>query len=155
MGLDISYYRQITPAPADDEGQPIDYTNHVRLYVNDDFPGRADPVTDGVYASKESDGFGCGPYSAYNRWRDELAQFAGFMSARDVWDRNKSGPFTELISFSDCEGVIGSVVAAKLAKDFADHQEKADAKGGYWLSLYNNFRKAFEMAADGGAVQFH
>lgn len=57
---------------------------------------------------------------------------------------------------SDCEGVIGPEVSAKLVKDFADFDERAKTRGGkYFYALYCDWRKAFEMAADGGAVSFH
>lgn len=67
-----------------------------------------------------------------------------------------TSPFFELIHFADNEGVIGPVVSAKLAKDFRDNYERAKAFGdGYWLSKYEKWMAAFEMAADNGAVEFH
>jgi hypothetical protein len=99
-----------------------------------------------------------------------LAQFALGKTPEPVWaDEEAKGPFTELINFSGCEGYIGPVVAAKLAKDFADYQQRAeeyaanqgepdhgseDWSGDEWLEVYNDWRRAFEMAADGGAVIF-
>ena len=69
-------------------------------------------------------------------------------------------PFVELINFSDCEGVIGPKVAAKLAKDFADYEDRASAfaakfKDDFFLALYREWRRAFEWAADGGMVHFN
>ena len=69
--------------------------------------------------------------------------------------------FVELIDFSDCEGTIGPIVAAKLAKDFAEHREKAAAyvakqEDGDWiLRKYTDFQEAFTLAALEGAVRFH
>lgn len=55
-----------------------------------------------------------------------------------------------------CEGVIGSSVSAKLAKDFADFQKDADAhEDRNFREKYAEWRKEFEMAADDGAVSFH
>jgi hypothetical protein len=66
------------------------------------------------------------------------------------------GPFSELIHFSDCEGVIGTAVSKKLAADFAAFDEKAKAAGNErYYAKYQEWRKAFEMAANGGAVDFH
>lgn len=49
--------------------------------------------------------------------------------------------------------------------DFAEHAAEAEAyanklsdegeEGRWWLDQYRLWRKAFEMAADGGAVYFH
>ena len=71
-------------------------------------------------------------------------------------------PFIELIAFSDCEGTIGTAVSAKLAADFAAFQSKVDAlpdeptMGNYGFKpQYAEWRRAFEKAADRGAVCFH
>jgi hypothetical protein len=66
------------------------------------------------------------------------------------------GPFWELIHFSDCEGTIGPEVSAKLAQDFARYQDQADAHPDErFRDLYATWRTAFEMASQGGAVDFH
>jgi hypothetical protein len=86
-----------------------------------------------------------------------------------IWEDHESfagKPFVELICFSDCEGSIGPETSAKLAKDFADYEEQARewAKDRYadwhdefdwWFSKYENFKRAFELAAQGGFVMFH
>jgi hypothetical protein len=54
---------------------------------------------------------------------------------------------------------FGPIVSAKLAADFAKNQERADkyeTTDAEWFRLkYADWRKAFETAADGGAVNFH
>jgi hypothetical protein len=66
------------------------------------------------------------------------------------------GPFRELLCFSDCDGVIGAQVAAKLARDFAEWDERAKALGDSWFyEKYTEWQRCFEMAADDGAVSFH
>lgn len=179
MGLDITAYSGITKLEAvfDEDGEPInpetrepvDYD--LWVYANHDFPGRADGVEDrALYKADGSFGFHAGSYSGYNRWRDELARLAGYPEGTVTsygadrkthcaacWD-GQEGPFSELINFSDCKGVIGPAVSAKLAKDFAEFQKKADIFGweNLWFKdLYNQWRKAFEMAANNGAVKFH
>jgi len=147
---------------------------YIRVYANRDFPGRTDGlVVDGIYeksdnAAHEQD-FRAGSYSSYSAWREQLAILAGYpegtsreedrefrhsLSAWNNAEKTKGLPFWELIDFSDCEGTIGPVVSAKLAKDFAEQQPKADAIGGYFLEKYNQWRHAFELASDGGAVVF-
>jgi len=176
MGLDISAYRCIEKVDCvyDEGGDPIDpvtreYIDYdVRAYVNPDFPGRADGIEDkGVYLAKESMRVGCGAYSQYNRWRDDLAKLAGYplkayIQYGNTYHSNAEGafnategPFWELICFSDCDGTIGPIASAKLAKDFAEWDERAKVVGGYFYDQYQQWRAAFEMAADNGMVRFH
>lgn len=190
MGLDVTAYRRLTKLDAvyDADGEPIDPITRETIgydlyaFVNPDFPGSADELEHrAVYSAADSHHFRAGSYSGYNRWREGLAEIAGYpLGEYDKYGRKwpshciacwngATGPFSELINFSDCEGVIGAAVSAKLAKDFADFQPHVDAlerREDYFSeefvrfrtrfrSLYAEFRKAFEMAADGGAVAFH
>jgi len=156
MGLDIRAYRRLSPAPdaaRNKHGYVEDCDRFVQLHPNQAFPGRADDIIAGVpHSFAETMGFRAGSYSGYGDWRRALARLVG-RSAEDIWDNPTPGPFVELINFSDCEGVIGAAVSAKLAKDFADHQDEAGSAG-WFAGLYTLWRKAFEMAADGGAVDF-
>lgn len=69
-------------------------------------------------------------------------------------------PFGQLINFSDYEGLIGPTTSKKLADDFASFAKKAeqiklpDEDREWFLRVYNDFRRAFETAAQGGAVEF-
>lgn len=176
MGLEISSYRQIklaTDAILDEDGYPEDDGNLMRVYINQHYKERAEDIQDkGVYTrGTECDDFRAGSYGGYNNWREELAKLAGYpakeanrygtMTMRHdagAWAA-EGGPFWELINFSDCEGVIGATVSAKLAKDFADFDERAkshpDPRETWFYPLYQQWRAAFEMAADGGMVDFH
>jgi len=173
MGLDITAYRHLTPANGneafDDTGELKYEDGWVQLYKNPDFPSRADDVNDQhAYKYVDSYGFAAGAYSSYNHWRDQLAQLAGYrLTTFTCYGRDEQsyaaacwqgaeGPFSELINFSDCDGVIGSTVSKKLAKDFSDFQAKADGHGdALFRQKYAEWRKAFDMAADTGAVVFH
>lgn len=166
MGLDITAYRRLVKVenPKMEDGEPVDWENEwlahegVVAMTEEDWPGRSEGIEAGaVYRAGETMAFRAGSYSGYSAWRDSLARVAGYGSARAVRDNpTKNGPFIELINFSDCEGVIGSVVAAKLAKDFAEHEERiAGLEDGYFMEHYREWRRAFEMASDGGAVDFH
>lgn len=183
MGLDITAYRKLTKLDVvfNADGEPIDPETRVPLdhykqfYVNDSFPGRNGSIEHkAVYTYEDSHGFNAGSYSGYNYWREKLAELVDYPAVeyesmkgyapsrrmrRDAaaWKGLCEGrPFVELVNFSDCEGVIGSEVSAKLAKDFSDFDERAKATGDAdFYDHYLEWRKAFEMAADNGAVAFH
>ena len=162
MGLDITAYRQLTPAPdgviVDESGYPEDYKTYELIrastleYGEEHFPGRAEGVAAGLYAFTDSFRFRAGSYGGYNAWRSQLAELGG-VTEKNGLDKGK--PFAELVWFSDCGGIIGPVVAAKLLKDFQEHLPQAEKIGSYFLENYKNWLKAFEFAADGGAVDFH
>jgi hypothetical protein len=178
MGISISAYKGIKRVDCghfNEDGEPIDQQTgdeicfDFRAYANPDFPGREEGVEDrGFYIAEESgDGFSAG-YGSYNRLRDELAKLAGWPEGEyeqygkkwpshcaDCWS-GKIGAFSELINFSDCEGCIGSVVSKKLAADFAQFQDKADAhENEFFRSFYTAMRESFELAAQDGCVTFH
>lgn len=169
MGLDITAYSGLSKLNAhkNDDGEAVDNATGETLhwdaycspYVNPDFPDRAVSLeVDGIYGYEDSFGFRAGSYGGYNQWRDMLARMAGYAGgAQGAWD-SEGGPFWELINFSDCEGSIDATVSAKLAADFAEFQPKAEAfaaANSYFLELYATWRRAFEMAAQGGMVDFH
>jgi hypothetical protein len=176
MGLDISYCRNLKKLDCvfNEDGCPIDPTTREELdyemhvYLNPHFVGRSEPLESGYYTGEDREGFRAGSYGGYNAWREDLAKLAGYPALQEerygqvslrhdagAQDAGK-GPFYELIYFSDCEGTIGPVVSAKLAKDFADFQEKANSFGDdYWRKKYGEWRLAFETASENGAVSFH
>ncbi len=173
MGLDITWHRGLTKAvgnEAFDEHGELRYDDDWhQFYVNPDFDGRADEIENrAAYRSEESDKFRAGSYGGYNAWRDQLAELAGYPKGKyeqygsdyeshcvACWN-GQSGPFAELINFSDCEGVIGAAVSAKLAADFSEFQAKADAHHDVrFRDKYAEWRKAFEKASDNGCVHFH
>ena len=175
MGLDIVTYRNATRIEAffanDDEWTPLDPISRRPIedelvfvaVVDDQMADKAAPlVMRGVYRATETDSFRAGSYSGYGWWRNELAKLAGYAPhdsdgqisyCVDCWE-GKSGPFSELINFSDCEGTIGSECSAKLARDFAEFDAKAQAEGEEFYESYQDWRRAFDMAADNGAVIF-
>lgn len=171
MGLDITAYSKLVEAPdaeRDSDGELVDYDNHTTFYSNEAFPGRTQGLTEGMAyrTDGECSGLSTG-YGTYNAWREELAKLAGYpVEMREQYGRQvesycaacwggDQGPFAEQINFSDCEGTIGPVVSAKLAKDYAEFAEKAEAVGGYFWEKYQEWRVAFDLGADSGAVSFH
>lgn len=177
MGLDVSAYKKLSPATDaeafDADGElkwEGDADLFVQPYINKHYPERAADIKHRqAYRYGESESFWSGAYSRYNRWREQLAELAGYQEteaerygqaiksfAETVWRNPIPGPFMELINFSDCEGVIGTTVSKKLAKDFADFQEKADAhECDHFKAKYKEWREAFEFASDAGLVEFH
>lgn len=165
MGLDITAYQQLTwnrPALcADDYDYPVQTNIRAAPY----FAERLGSMKPGIY---DVDGevfcFRAGSYSGYNWWRSRLAELVG-TTDNEVWNGLvHPEAFEELISFSDCEGTIGHDVAAKLAKDFNDWYDKAEKfskeklnsfDGERWLNSYNDWKRAFNLAAAEGAVCFH
>lgn len=178
MGLDITAYRKLTKVDVllDADGEPVDRTtlepleDYFKAYVNTDFPGREQGIEDrAVYKYEEASHVFSRSYGGYNRWREALAKLAGYplteyeqrygdaeiLHAAACW-KGATGPFSELINFADNEGVIGPVVAAKLALDFAEFEERAKAvHEPFFYEGYCDMRRGLEMAADGGALDFH
>lgn len=157
MGLDITAYRKLAATRA-----PLDHDKNIVLSdcMEKHFPGRMVGVSAGIYSFAERMEFRAGSYRGYNEWRDELAALAGFTSARHLWSLMEvnpalKGPFVELINFADNEGVIGPVVAEKLRQDFERFIGEAEARGGWFLECYRRWQRAFEVASDHGAVEFH
>lgn len=177
MGLAVTAYKQLTKLDVlfdkwgepinPDTRQPIDA--YVKAWENPDFPGRAEGLESGaIYGYADAIDGGSMGYGGYNYWRETLAKVAGYPAKEyeryglkemrhdaGAWAAT-SGPFWELINFSDCEGTIGPVVSAKLAKDFAEHDARAkEADDGRFYSFYQLLRESFEFASDNGAVKFH
>lgn len=178
MGLDITACGNVkleTNVKLDKDGYPVDYQKYDLIWINSEFPEQATGlVHEGIYSHETEFGFRAGSYSGYNYWRNALARMAGYpplpgkpadeACAWSVWENKLKGPFSELINFSDCEGVIGWAVSAKLEKDFLEWDERAKAFslelrnsiGTDWFyEAYENWKEAFTIAAVNGYIKFH
>jgi hypothetical protein len=180
MGLDIhaaSHLRYAHPIP---QGEDFDRLEeqvnrqdkcldevYFLLYPNDpDWEGHLAGMEPGLYeytAESEQHDFRVGPYSYYNLWREHLSQIALGVEPSAVWEdpeRFAGRPFVELIDFTDCDGRIGAQLAAKLAADFRAHAAKAEEFAGTlevdgdFINNYRDFTRAFELAAQQGALAF-
>lgn len=163
MGLDVTAYEKVTLelATSSPDESESDREDRVVLYVLRAFRAAADRIVDGVYSfSGEVWGFPAGSYGGYNLWRRHLSKMALGKEPEDVWRAPVPGPFVELINNADNEGVIGPQTSAKLAQDFAEWEEQAryysqrEMDGWFW-EQYQKWRRAFEIAAKGGAVKLH
>jgi hypothetical protein len=158
MGLDITAYKKlkiVENSILDEDGNPVNWETEWKPGVSMEwseqhFPGRGegiDPNT--VYTWEDEFGFRAGSYTGYNWWRNKLEEISDGES------------FQELINFADNEGVIGYVVSKKLAKDFTENEERAVEfakkldESEWWLNQYRNWKRAFEIASENGAVDFH
>lgn len=189
MGLDVTAYEKLGEfiGPYSEELQnklDEDWSENEENYIHifsGDFPERLDGLAPGYYRTEgEEMGFRAGAYSAYNRWRGRLAEIAWGvkyevkfenMQMTDTlraWER-EGQPFFELVWFTDCDGVLGPKTCAKLAKDFAEYEAKAEAasigdmdayhqhdiEGSAFMHVYRKFKEAFELAANSGIVKYH
>ena len=149
------------------------------LYQSSHFPEQGEGLPNGSVVSKgEEFGHRAGSYSGYNEWRRLLARAALGMSDVEVWDKIDSGvsysevPFGELINFSDADGVIGPIASQKLYNDFVKYEEpimkkldrfylkfedyEIDGETYDWFKFkYKDWKEAFRVASNNGAVIFH
>lgn len=118
--------------------------------------------------------FRAGSYSWYNTWRDILARTFGYESgAQEVWNEASYGDKGyELINFSDADGVIGPIASEKLYNDFVKYEKEVmknldsfyfkmvdfeiNGETYDWFKVkYNDWKEAFRIASDNGAVFFY
>ena len=178
MGLDITAYEKVSLIRAmsvreyneDEQAQEeVGRDERKTLLCQDSERPQSDGMPDGIYAtSGKSAGFRAGSYGGYNQWRNTLSQMMLGKSAEAVWrmcalpvtatkrEAGKPLPFVELINFSDCDGFIGPKTSAKLAKDFAENRSRIPVDTDRWfVDKYEQWARAFALAANGGVVDFH
>jgi len=124
------------------------------------WPGRSEGIiSGGVYRiNGDTHKFRAGSYGGYNEWREWLTLTMLSTAPREIWDHPElyqGDPFYELINFSDCEGIIGPAISSKLARDFVDHAHMTARADAWQRDRYNDWAKAFQLAADFGMVEFH
>jgi len=174
MGVSITGYSHLELAmetgeelPDEEQFQEADRNGWLFAMNDQCFAARMDGWKSGFYRTtrKTKEVWVCSvSYGTYGGWRDDLGRMVG-ASAFGFHGDCEGGPFAELICFSDCEGAIGPDTSKKLYKDFKKHaaQVRKFAKmhpddewyGGWYLSLYNGFRRAFKVASKSGLVLFH
>jgi hypothetical protein len=176
MGLDIhaaSHLQYVRPIPQGVEFDRLEEEVNRQdkcldevyflLFPNDpEWKGHLAGMEPGLYeytAATEKHGFRAGPYSYYNAWREHLSHFALGVEPSTVWKdpgQFAGRPFVELINFTDCDGRIGTRLAAKLAADFHAHAVKAEEFAALldgdesFIDNYRDFARAFELAAQQG-----
>lgn len=180
MGLDIhaaSHLRYVGPYPQGEEFDRLEAEANSQdkclldvyflLDSNDtNWDEHLAGMKPGLYEYTDATGqhsFKAGSYRYYNLWREHLCRFALGVEPSEVWEdpeRFAGRPFVELINFTDCDGRIGTKLAAKLAADFCDHEEEAEKFAASlkdeesFIENYRDFACVFEIAAQRGAVEF-
>ena len=143
------------------------------------FPEQSEGLPDGFgYGTGEDYGFRAGSYSGYGEWRDLLAKVALDMGVQGVWNKIDDGgnyseiPFSEQLNFSDADGVIGPVASKKLYNDYVSYEKdimkkldryylkfedfEIDGETYEWFKQkYKDWKEAFRIASNNGAVIFH
>ena len=143
------------------------------------FPEQSEGLPDGLgYGTGEDYGFRAGSYGGYGEWRDLLARVALDMGVQGVWNKIDDGgnyseiPFSEQLNFSDADGVIGPVVSKKLYNDYVSYEKdimkkldryylkfedfEIDGETYEWFKQkYKDWKEAFRVASNNGAVIFH
>lgn len=102
--------------------------------------------------------FAAGTYTRYNEFREALCRAVNGVDPQVIWDdpdRWANEPFFELINFANNVGTIGPVAAAALADDFdADRDRLLAQLDQRDQQAYENWRTAFQLAANTGMVVF-
>lgn len=181
MGLDIyAYGKTVCISNGLINGEPInpqtgevweDYEDGVIPYANSHYKKQAQGIkSHEYYTYEESLQFWSTGYGFYSSWREELAKLAGYeplpfeqikgnpsssiMSYTEGAISKKSGPFIDLIDFSDCEGSIDSQTCKVLLEDFKKFQNKALLKEEWFKIGYNKWINGLNMAVNEGFLIF-
>lgn len=104
-----------------------------------------------------------GSYSSYNHKRNQLAMLAGWESAEACWRTDvalDNPPLGFLINFSDCEGIINTECSKIIHSELVTLQPKVgkfaqQENDLYFEDWFATLLSVFEVAADGGYVEFH
>jgi len=172
MGLDITAYSKLRRIgehdldPECNQGEPgpwCYYKGHIQASAYDfpqsfrGIPLLTSPRPDafalwgGCYETTPETrmhAFRAGSYGGYNQWRANLQeQFNP--------ERHPDGPFYELIWFADNEGTIGPEAAADLLADFRILGATYTPPWPEASEVFADWGRAFELAADGGLIDFH
>lgn len=189
MGVDISAYSRLHLVPAHvDFGSADAYCedeDHVEAYTQACFARSADGLADADVVVKTANGEWVATrcyertsetrresvlsmaYSGYNRWRAALCEAVNGLTYEAFWEQPSRGeaPFRDVIEFSDCEGSIGPVAAARLAADFgnAEYRGRFEAhvrrhvemvRVDFWLKAWDGYLAGSRLASDGGLIRY-
>lgn len=173
MGLDIYAYSRIIEKSNRSANQrrleelglsePGEEIYRIETPDEEAFKG-LDPGTYLTTSLTEYHSFRAGSYSGYNNWRRALCLRMLGIEPEELWNDTgswKDSPFFSLINHSDCDGAIGGPVAKSLFLDFVKHRHRAEGlseigneDGGWFLEVYDDFLRGFELAADDGILIF-
>jgi hypothetical protein len=153
MGMEVTAYAEVQLVPHGNR-------EHAAFVVDEEaisrWPLSSVGLTPGMYQSTGAEfDVRVGHLMSYMWWREQLSQLGGYRQQDVLAGDVNSGPFVELISFADLQGVIGNAAARKLADDFELFDPQAQALGSSFYGLYVQFKRVFEFAKDAGVVSIH
>lgn len=170
------------------DGTTVEYDQYLKVYQDPYFASlnrHAGVELGAYYLHNDGERVFGRSYGGYSAWREWLAKIAGYpltqyedsythsikeCHAAALWPEDDgeqiTGPFAELINFSDCEGTLGPVTCAKLAKDFEQFMEKVESESeqrraagttgpDYFLEGYKQLAEATKRAGvENGVLVF-
>lgn len=172
MGLDVTAYKDVKVITE----QQYDAAHELGgdgkagyAHGSCDFPGRGEGLvaddSQAHFAYEDSQHCFSAGYGRYSGFRDALALMLGFRGNPNAPRHSfmatptyaacitGSGPFWEMIAFSDCEGVLGPVVCRKLAQDFVQYDAEAHAgMTEEHYRWYAQIREGFVFAGENGCM---
>lgn len=164
MGLDIKAWEKAVLTDPHEHTDDCYDAGHVEAFVLDGFDWSLRGLEAGrCYAvSGDSWSFAAGSYSGYGHFRSALCKAAlRGVEPSQVWadpDSYAGQPFYELINFADNEGTIGPEAAADLAADFVAERDRVlpllIREVDYYRVRYDDWQRAFTLAAGSGLVEF-
>ena len=156
MGLDVRTYGNIKLAENEEDA---DFTAYV---IYEDWKHKIKNLQDGKAYNGDVVFRGASyPYSAHNRFRENLVKLVGREDLLDSggkikWDELPSEiPFYDLIDFADNEGCLDWEVSNTIYSDFVKYNEKAKLEmNEYDYSKYKTWLETFKFAKNNGVVVF-
>jgi len=158
MGICVTAYKNLTllyKPIFDADGRPVDF-NHwiagINIRNQHTAPEWWYPIIPNlVYEWTEAYIFNAGDLFQHARWLEQLKYFKG------------ENGFQEFTSYAGCNRVIGSNIAAIISNDFSKYNKDAidyakslnHPEGILFIDAYQYWKKAFELAADNGAVEYY
>jgi hypothetical protein len=163
MGLDVRGYSNIELVGSiSEEGWEVICDSeliYMHPYYIEEFPEATEGLqAKGLYLYGDTEDSRISSYSGYNTWRDTLSHAILGVPAETVWgdpDAFAGKPFVELINFSDCDGMMGTKVCAKLYEDFMKYNPRIDIMDEDWfVDIYEIFIMVFNLGRKNGCVEF-
>lgn len=162
MGLFIQAFKNIQQEADPDDGLSVS---------SNGFDVQFEGLVEGYYSGEQSHDTLSFTYDGYMQFRELLASLVYppiKVTIEDEADQlfcdtyphfvavnqHTTGPFVELINFTDSDGTIGSKCAQKLYDDFIKYDKTAKQKMGDQYENYAIFTRLFEYASNNGFVMF-
>lgn len=192
--LEITAYSHLVylgPIPYKKDGKRVDYaqvpgfqkqgtlwiaTDAAPVLIQEDDFSYLDHWSPGFYQKTPNTlthSWKAGSSSSYHEWRQTVCflnyrlpydTLLALLDEEEVW----MGGLLKLLFFSDCEGTIGPVTSAEIARDMRAREsilqsppldlDLSSSQSGVTVDsiklFYHDLLRAFEMASEGGVVEF-